>query len=186
MEKVKILHFWPCQESKWAISCQNEKTPLQIFYMLHSIWQTTKKLTESWKYIGGKSTLFCLGPKTGNRRSTVGLNDRFPCVVQSIWCFSHFKGADVQEMRKVLFLIVLNKGTWASSDTIVINAALCAETLVLLSGQKFVCFVVHFYEKFWFWYQTGIVPKKVYAVIWPLLEISSLKLELLSLVQGGS
>ena len=48
------------------------------------------------------------------------------------------------------------------------------ETLILHSGQKFMCFVVHFYEKFWFWYQTGIVPKKVYAVIWPLLEISSL------------
>ena len=50
------------------------------------------------------------------------------------------------------------------------------ETLVLHSGQKFMCFVVHCHKKFWFWYQTGIVPEKVYAGIWPLLEISSLKL----------
>ena len=66
MKKVKILHFWPCQDSKWAISCRNGKTPLQIFYMLYSIWQTIRKLIESWKNIGGKSTHFCLGPKTGN------------------------------------------------------------------------------------------------------------------------
>ena len=50
------------------------------------------------------------------------------------------------------------------------------ETLILHSGQKFVCFVVHFHKKFWFWYQTGIVPEKAYAGIWPLLEISSLNL----------
>ena len=49
------------------------------------------------------------------------------------------------------------------------------ETLILHSGQKFMCFVVHFHKKFWFWYQTEIVPKKVYAAIWPILEISSLK-----------
>ena len=51
------------------------------------------------------------------------------------------------------------------------------ETLVLPSGQKFMCFVVQFHENFRFWYQTGNVPEKVYAVIWPLLEISSLKKE---------
>ena len=50
------------------------------------------------------------------------------------------------------------------------------ETLVLQSGQKFMCFEVHFCEKFWFWHQTGIVCEKVYAVVWPLLEISSLNL----------
>ena len=49
------------------------------------------------------------------------------------------------------------------------------ETLVLPSGQKFMCFVVQFHENFRFWYQTGNVPEKVYAVIWPFLEISSLK-----------
>ena len=65
-KKGKILHFWPCQESKWAISCRNGKTPLQIFHMLYSIWQTVRKLIEGWKNIGGKSTHFCLGPKTGN------------------------------------------------------------------------------------------------------------------------
>ena len=65
-EKSQNSSFWPCQESKWAISCRNGKTPLQIFYMLYSIWQTTRKLIESWKNIGGKSTHFCLGPKTGN------------------------------------------------------------------------------------------------------------------------
>ena len=48
-----------------------------------------------------------------------------------------------------------------------------AETLVLHSGPKFLCFVVHFYKYFWFWYQTEIVSKKVYAVIWPVLEITS-------------
>ena len=51
-----------------------------------------------------------------------------------------------------------------------------AETLVLHSGQKFMCFVVHFYKKFLFWYQTGIVPEKVYATILPILEISSLNI----------
>ena len=49
------------------------------------------------------------------------------------------------------------------------------DTLVLHSGQKFMCFVVQFHEKFRFWNQIRIVPEKVYAVIWPLLEISSLK-----------
>ena len=49
-----------------------------------------------------------------------------------------------------------------------------AESLVLHSSPK-LCFVVHFYKYFWFWYQTKIVSKKVYAVIWPVLEITSLK-----------
>ena len=37
--------------------------------------------------------------------------------------------------------------------------------------------VLHFYifMYFWFWYQTEIVFKKVYAVIWQVLEITSLK-----------
>ena len=52
---------------------------------------------------------------------------------------------------------------------------LAAETLVLLSGPKFMCLVVHFNKYFWFWYQTRIVPEKVYAAIWPVLEITSLK-----------
>ena len=34
------------------------------------------------------------------------------------------------------------------------------ETLGLLSGEKFMRFVEQFHEKFRFWYQTGIVPKK--------------------------
>ena len=116
MEKVKILHFWPCQESNWAISCQNRKTPLQIFYMLYNAWETTRKLIESWKNIWGKSTHFCLGPK--------------------------------MEM-----------------DT---------ETLISHYGQIFMCFVVQFHENFRFWYQTGNVPDKVYAVIWSPLDTSSL------------
>ena len=49
-----------------------------------------------------------------------------------------------------------------------------AETLPFQPGQKFLCFVVHFFEKVWFWCQTKIVPKKVYAGIWPVLEITSL------------
>ena len=49
-----------------------------------------------------------------------------------------------------------------------------AESLVLHSGPKFLCFVVHFYKYFWFWYQTEIVSEKVYALIWPVLEITSL------------
>ena len=52
-----------------------------------------------------------------------------------------------------------------------------AETLVLHSGPKFLCLVVYFYKHFWFWYQTGIVSEKVYAAIWPVLEITSLKVE---------
>ena len=51
-----------------------------------------------------------------------------------------------------------------------------AETLILHSGPKFLCFVVYFYKYFWFWYQTEIVSKKVYAVIWQVLEFTSLKL----------
>ena len=66
MKKVKFFHFWPYLKSKWAISCQNGKMPLLIFHKLYSIGQTTRKLIESWKNIGGKLTHFCLGPKTGN------------------------------------------------------------------------------------------------------------------------
>ena len=55
-----------------------------------------------------------------------------------------------------------------------------AETLVLHSGPKFLCFVVHFYKYIWFWYQTEIVSEKVYAVIWPVLKINSLKFKALS------
>ena len=54
------------------------------------------------------------------------------------------------------------------------NLKMDTETLVLHSGHKFMCFVVHFHKNFWFWCQTGIVPEKVYAGIWPFLEISSL------------
>ena len=55
------------------------------------------------------------------------------------------------------------------------NLELLAETLVLHSGPKFLCFVVYFPKYFWFWYQTEILSEKVYAVIWPVLEITSLK-----------
>ena len=48
------------------------------------------------------------------------------------------------------------------------------ENHVLHSGPKFSCFVVHFCKYFWFWYQTEIVSEKVYSVIWPVLEITSL------------
>ena len=49
------------------------------------------------------------------------------------------------------------------------------ETLILHSGPKFLCSAVYFHKNFWLWYQTEIVSKKVYAVIWPVLEITSLK-----------
>ena len=52
---------------------------------------------------------------------------------------------------------------------------LAAETLVLHLGPKFMCLEVHFDKQFWFWYQTRIVPEKVYAAIRPILEIASLK-----------
>ena len=55
------------------------------------------------------------------------------------------------------------------------NLELDAETLVFHSGPKFLCFLVDFYKYFWFWCQTEIVSEKVYAVIWPVLEITSLK-----------
>ena len=49
-----------------------------------------------------------------------------------------------------------------------------AESLILHSGPKFLCFIVDFYKYFWFWYQTENVSEKVYAAIWPVLEITSL------------
>ena len=98
---MKIFHF-NCLKSKWAISCQ----------MFNSKWQTTSKLRESWKNIGGKSTHFCLEPKL--------------------------------ELDAV---------------TLVLHFDFCST----------------FYKYFWFWYQTEIVSKKVYAVICPVLEITSLK-----------
>ena len=49
-----------------------------------------------------------------------------------------------------------------------------AETLPFQPGPKFLYFVVHFFEKVWFWCQIKIVPEKVYAGIWPVLEITSL------------
>ena len=55
------------------------------------------------------------------------------------------------------------------------NLELDAETLIFHSGPKFLCFLVDFYKYFWFWCQTEIVSEKVYAVIWPVLEITSLK-----------
>ena len=55
------------------------------------------------------------------------------------------------------------------------NLELDAETLVFHSGPKFLCFLVDFYKYFWFWCQTEIVSEKVYAVIWPVLKITSLK-----------
>ena len=54
------------------------------------------------------------------------------------------------------------------------NLQLDAETLVFHSGPKFMCFLVDFYKYFWFWCETEIVSKKVYAMIWPVLEITSL------------
>ena len=57
------------------------------------------------------------------------------------------------------------------------NLELDAETLVFHSGPKFLCFLVDFYKYFWFWCQTEIMSEKVYAVIWPVLEITSLNLQ---------
>ena len=38
-----------------------------------------------------------------------------------------------------------------------------ADTLVLHSGPKCLCLVVHLYKYFSFWYQTEIVPEKAYV-----------------------
>ena len=38
MIQVKIFDFWPCQKSKWAITCQNENSTVQILYILESKW----------------------------------------------------------------------------------------------------------------------------------------------------
>ena len=57
------------------------------------------------------------------------------------------------------------------------NLELDAETLVFHSGPKLLCFLVDFYKYFWFWCQTEIMSEKVYAVIWPVLEITSLNLQ---------
>ena len=51
-----------------------------------------------------------------------------------------------------------------------------AETLILHSGPKFLCFVVHFCKYFWFWCQTEIVYVNVYAAILAVLGITSLKM----------
>ena len=59
-----------------------------------------------------------------------------------------------------------------------------AEALIFQSGPKFLCFVVQFYKKFWFWCQTRIVPEKIYAKIWPVLEITSLKCLFPSLIDA--
>ena len=56
------------------------------------------------------------------------------------------------------------------------NLKMDTETLVLHHGQKFLSFVVHFYKKFLFWYQTGIVPEKGYATILPILEVSPINI----------
>ena len=60
------------------------------------------------------------------------------------------------------------------------NLELDAETLIFHSGPKFLCFLVDFYKYFWFWCQTEIVAEKVYALIWPVSEITSLKVQELS------
>ena len=57
-----------------------------------------------------------------------------------------------------------------------------AEALIFQSGPKFLCFVVQFYKKFWFWCQTRIVPEKTYAKIWPVLEITPLNVWYLDLM----
>ena len=38
MIQVKIFDFWPCQKLKWVITCQNQKSVVQILYMLESKW----------------------------------------------------------------------------------------------------------------------------------------------------
>ena len=38
MVQVKIFDFWPCQKVKWVITCQNQKSVVQIFYMLENKW----------------------------------------------------------------------------------------------------------------------------------------------------
>ena len=41
-----------------------EKRHDKFFWIFNSKWQTTRKLIKSAKNVGGKSTHFCLGPKT--------------------------------------------------------------------------------------------------------------------------
>ena len=38
MKKVIFLIFWTCQKSKWVLTCQNEKSAVQIFYVLETTW----------------------------------------------------------------------------------------------------------------------------------------------------
>ena len=101
---------------KMGNNCQNEKSAIQIFYMLESKWLSTIHLIKSLKNVGGNLNHFCLGHKL----------------------------------------------------------KLAAETLVFQSDQKFMYFVVKFNAKFQFWCKTRNVPKKIYAEIWPVEEITSL------------
>ena len=61
---VKIFIFWPCLKWKLAIFCRNGKWVFQIFNMLWSMWKSTRKDIKSWKKVSGRSTHFCLGPKS--------------------------------------------------------------------------------------------------------------------------
>ena len=64
MVVVNIFHFWPSWKWKSAISCQNEKTMRQIFYMLQNTWKCIRKSLKSCENVEGKISHFCLGPKT--------------------------------------------------------------------------------------------------------------------------
>ena len=84
MVKVKILIFWPCWKWKLAIFCRNGKLGFQIFYMLLSMWKSTRKDIKRWKKVGGRLTHFCLGPKSKIARHGTVLAVRSQVLVTGI------------------------------------------------------------------------------------------------------
>ena len=84
---VKIFHFWPCWNWKSAISCWNEKSMRQIFYMLESTWKCIRKSLKSCEIITGKISHFCLGPKTllGYYDPRFDLSSKISVVGSSFW-----------------------------------------------------------------------------------------------------
>ena len=94
---VKILHFWPCPQLKWVISCQNGKRYLQIIYILHCTRQTTRKLVKISKNVGGK--IYSFLPWTQNLNWT--LRPSFYTQVQI-----HVFGSTIS---KLLLILVPNR-----------------------------------------------------------------------------
>ena len=114
----------------------------------------------------------------------MGRGEKTPWCNLSRWLWSKASKLDFKELEKHFCLWWDNKRLMKSPKMLGANwfifasgltLELDAKSLVLHSGPKLLCFVVHLYKYFWFWYQTEIVSKKVYAMIWLFLEIISLK-----------